>query len=149
MNRTIPEGAVYPNFDPDKHVTDVAPPATLPVLRANCTTLLAFLVKQVENGFTVMAEISYLDPETKDVKGVEQRNYVAGGPAELADVQHRVCREVEGYPGNCTPAENQLSMFESSRSYRDMIREMEVHSGLHPTMRMGNHGIPVDRAAHD
>lgn len=113
MDRTLPEGV---EFDPGTHIiketVPEAPPVspTLADLRRDCTTQLAFLVKQVENGYTVTAEISYIDPVSMTVKGVETRNYVATDYAAITDVVYTVERSTTVYPGNCHPAENQLDL---------------------------------------
>lgn len=86
------------------------PLMTLTDLRRECTTQLAFLVKQVENGYTVTAEISYIDPVSRVVKGVETRNYVAIDYAAITDVMYAVERSTTVYPGNCQPTENQLDL---------------------------------------
>lgn len=133
MDRTLPEGV---EFDAGTHIMrettklerkyggqsaigDIKSPPTEPGfpplmtladLRRECITQLAFLVKQVENGYTVTAEISYIDPVSMTVKGVETRNYVATDYACITDVVYAVERSTTVYPGNCTPTENQLDL---------------------------------------
>lgn len=89
-------------------VTEEAPGMTpaqgLKQLRETCETLVAMLVKQVENGFTVTIEISYIDPDTRSVQGVETRNMIASSPNDAGMALRRVTGECSEWRSDAQPS---------------------------------------------